>query len=83
MCQKVVKYFDSEDHTLLLAVEPLQWRGRIPIARPHCHLLIIIDPEGAEDIAAHFRTDGFDVDVRSIYEPDIIAVTGTDRECAE
>lgn len=69
MRQKVVQYADALKNSLVLAIEPLQWRGGIQIARPHCHLLIVIDKDGAETIAEDFRVQGFDVDVLSMYEP--------------
>ena len=68
-CQRVVEYASQLNANLLLAIEPIQWRGQVPIARPHAHLLVALDRKAAKRIADHFMKQALDVDVTWMYYP--------------
>lgn len=68
-CKKVVKYVSKLNRNFLLAIEPLQWRGNVPIVRPHAHLLVNVTKSAAHRIASYFQCRGADVDVTFLYEP--------------
>lgn len=68
-CKKVVRYAAKLNRSFLLAIEPLQWRGNVPIVRPHAHLLVDVTKSAAQRIASYFQCRGADVDVTFLYEP--------------
>jgi hypothetical protein len=68
-CKKVVKYASKLNNNFLLAIEPLQWRGTVPIVRPHAHLLVNVSKSAAHRIASYFGCRGADVDVTFLYKP--------------